>query len=54
MYGAYSAAMMTSGSVSSAQPTMSSIGFVECGSLKTCSKKNSVNPGQSARQWLAL
>ena len=43
-------AMSVSASVSSPQPTASSIGFVECGSVKACDMKNSTNPGKSRRQ----
>ena len=37
-------AIRTSGVVSSPQPTQSSIGFVECGSVNICEKKNSRKP----------
>ena len=40
-----SAAMSVSGVVSRPQPTQSSIGFVECGSVNICEKKNSRKPG---------
>jgi hypothetical protein len=36
-------AISVSGSVSSPQPTVSSIGLVECGSVNICEKKNSRN-----------
>ena len=39
-----------SASVSSAQPTASSICFVECGSVKISPKKNSAYPRQSRSQ----
>ena len=41
-------AISVSGSVSSPQPTQSSICLVECGSVKHCAKKNSRNRGSRA------
>ena len=43
-------ARIVSMSVSSAQPTQSSICLVECGSVKHWAKKNSRYPGQSRSQ----